>query len=55
MFFWETRSRIYGSREGVKVDPQRIQVITKWATPKKIKSFRGFLGPTEYYQKFGNN
>jgi hypothetical protein len=43
------------SREGVKVDPQKIQDITKCPTPKNIKSLRGFLGLTGYYQKFVKN
>jgi hypothetical protein len=43
------------SREGVKVDPQKIQAITKWPIPKNIKSLRGFLGLTRYYQKFVKN
>jgi hypothetical protein len=37
------------SREGVKVDPQNIQAITKWPIPKNIKSLRGFLGLIGYY------
>jgi hypothetical protein len=43
------------SREGVKVDPQNIQVITKWPIPNNIKNLRGFLGLTGYYRKFINN
>jgi hypothetical protein len=34
------------SREGVKVDPQKIQAIAKWPIPKNIKSLRGFFGLT---------
>jgi hypothetical protein len=34
------------SREGVKLDPQKILAITKWPIPKNIKSLRGFLGLT---------
>ena len=34
------------SREGANVDPQKIQAIKKWSTPKNIKSLRGFLGLT---------
>jgi hypothetical protein len=36
------------SREGVKVDPQNIQAITKWHIPKNTKSLRGFSGLTIY-------
>jgi hypothetical protein len=37
------------SRERVNMNPQKIQVITKWPIPKTIKSLRGFLGLTGYY------
>jgi len=43
------------SRERVKVDPQKIQDITKWPTPKSINILRGFLGLTRYYWKFVKN
>jgi hypothetical protein len=43
------------SREGVKVDPQKIQDITKCHIPKNIKSLRGFLGLIGYYRNFFNN
>jgi hypothetical protein len=43
------------SREGVKVDPLKIQDITKWLIPKNIKSLRGFLGLTRYYKNFVKN
>jgi uncharacterized protein YehS (DUF1456 family) len=43
------------SRDGVKLDPQNIQAITKWPTPKKFKSLRVFLGLTRYYRKFVKN
>ena len=31
------------SQEGVKVEPQKIQDITKWSIPKNIKGLRGFF------------
>jgi hypothetical protein len=37
------------SRKGFKVDPQKIQDISKWPTPKNIKSLRRFLGLIRYY------
>eukprot|EP01018_Ginkgo_biloba_P010851 Gb_36546 [translate_table: standard] len=43
------------SGEGVKVDPKKIQSILDWPVPKSIKSLRGFLGLTGYYQKFVKN
>ena len=43
------------SREGVKMGPQNIQSITKFPTPKNIKSLRGFLGLIGYYHKFVKN
>jgi hypothetical protein len=43
------------SREGVKLDSQKIQAITKWPITKNIKSLRGFLGLTRYYHKFVKN
>jgi hypothetical protein len=43
------------SREGVKVEPQKIQAISKWPIPENFKVLRGFLGLTRYYHKFVKN
>ena len=34
------------SREGVKVDPKKIQAMQEWSRPKTLKCLRGFLGLT---------
>ncbi|XP_042942715.1 uncharacterized mitochondrial protein AtMg00860-like [Carya illinoinensis] len=40
------------SREGVKVDSRKIEVIVAWPKPKTITELRSFLGVTGYYRKF---
>ena len=38
--------------EGVKPNPDKIQVIRDWPLPKTEKELRGFLGILGYYRKF---
>jgi hypothetical protein len=38
-------------RDGVMVDPKRIQAMKDWPHLKTLKSFRGFWGLTRYYGK----
>ncbi|XP_042953538.1 uncharacterized mitochondrial protein AtMg00860-like [Carya illinoinensis] len=40
------------SFEGLRADPNKIQSMLDWPTPKNTKALRGFLGLTGYYQKF---
>jgi hypothetical protein len=39
-------------KDGVHVDPEKIEAMKDWACPKTIKILRGFLGLTSYYHKF---
>lgn len=38
--------------EGVKPNPDKINVIKNWPIPKNEKEFRGFLGTIGYYRRF---
>ena len=42
-------------KDGVRVDPKKIEVMQDWPHPKTLKSLRGFLGLTRYYRKFVQN
>lgn len=37
------------SKEGAKMDAQKVESIKAWPTPKFIKELRGFLGLLGYY------
>ena len=40
------------SNEGVSMDPQKIEVITKWPRPKNATEVRSFLALVGYYHRF---
>ena len=40
------------SKDGVHVDPKKIESMQDWPRPKTLKSLRGFLALTGYYRKF---
>jgi hypothetical protein len=40
------------SQKGVAMDPEKIEAMMNWPSPKNTKALRGFLGLMRYYQKF---
>jgi hypothetical protein len=42
-------------KDGVRVDPRKIEDMQDWPHPKTLKSLHGFLGLTGYYRKFVKN
>jgi hypothetical protein len=42
-------------KDGIRVDPKKIEAMQEWSHPKTLKSLRGFLCLTGYYLKFVKN
>jgi hypothetical protein len=42
-------------KDGVRVDPKKIEAMQDWTHPKNLKILCGFLGLTGYYPKFVKN
>ena len=40
------------TREGIRVDPQKVAAIQKWSTPTSASQIRSFLGLANYFRKF---
>ena len=40
------------SKEGVMVDPIKIEAVSNWGGPKNAGKIRSFLGLVGYYKKF---
>ena len=43
------------SREGIAVDPTKVQSVTDWLSPTSIGEIRSFLGLAGYYRRFIEN
>lgn len=37
---------------GVRIDPAKVEAITSWATPEKVKDIQAFLGFANFYRRF---
>ena len=40
------------TKEGIFVDPEKIQTIEYWLVPKNVTNVRSFMGITGYYRRF---
>jgi hypothetical protein len=39
-------------KDGIVVDPKKIEAIREWSTPKNVTEFRAFMGLAGYYRRF---
>ena len=53
--FWMNEVSFLGhivSKEGIQVDPKKIEVVVEWKPPRNVTEVRSFLGLAGYYRRF---
>ncbi|KAL5574062.1 hypothetical protein UlMin_023659 [Ulmus minor] len=53
--FWLDKVHFLGhvvSKDGVSVDPAKIEAVSKWSAPTNVTEIRSFLGLAGYYRRF---
>jgi hypothetical protein len=53
--FWLDSVKFLGhtiSKEGISVDPRKVQEVMDWKPPKSVHQIRSFLGLAGYYRRF---
>ena len=39
-------------KEGIRVDPKKVEAVVHWPRPTNVTEIRNFLGLARYYKKF---
>ena len=53
--FWLDQVAFLGhvvSKDGIQVDPKKIEAVTEWQRPTIVTEIRSFLGLAGYYRRF---
>ncbi|XP_027186190.1 uncharacterized mitochondrial protein AtMg00860-like [Cicer arietinum] len=53
--FWMSEVKFLShviNKEGVAVDPSKVEAVLKWEHPRNVTEVWSFLGLTEYYSRF---
>jgi hypothetical protein len=53
--FWLDSVKIFGhtiSKDGISVDPSKVQEVMDWKPPKTVHQIHSFLGLAGYYRRF---
>jgi hypothetical protein len=53
--FWLDSVKFWGhtiSKDGISVDPSKVQEVMDWKPPKSVHQIHSFLGPAGYYRWF---
>ena len=53
--FWTESVAFLGhvvTKEGIQVDPQKIEAVSEWPRPTTVTEIRSFLGLVGYYRRF---
>ena len=40
------------SKDGIRVDPRKIESVVEWKPPRNVTEVRSFLGLAGYYRRF---
>ena len=40
------------SKEGIRMDPEKLKIIEEWPQPRNLHELRSFIGMCSYYRRF---